>query len=162
MKIPFIAAAFVAALAFLAPRADAQSIVPPAGTFPYYPSGVGPAVAGTVDLSSVPDKALEFIGKHFKDDVITEVEKEYDDDSYDVDLASGIELEFNARGEWTEVDIRRGAIPAETVRHIVPDHVWRKLEEQKATARVETIKRSQRNIKVELRGADGPDLVFKL
>lgn len=72
--------------------------------------------AGTpINRSELPDAALKFINKHFPGDNIMKAEKNQgrQGTEYDVDLASGAEIEFRDNGKWKEVKAAQGtAVPA--------------------------------------------------
>ncbi len=63
-----------------------------------------------VEESQLPAKAQAFIKTYFGDDGIVRVNKETDnkDISYDVWLKSDTRVEFDAAGEWTDVEVPIG------------------------------------------------------
>ena len=74
-----MAAAAVAALAVASPiAADAQVVVPAGQNQPYYPTGIGPAISGSVTTGRLPRKATDFLNANFPQSVIKEVEEEFD------------------------------------------------------------------------------------
>ncbi len=74
------------------------------------------AMAGDVvtrDMNKLPAAAREMIGKHFPQIKVAYIKIEKDlfqTTSYDVKLADGIELEFNSKGEWLEIDCKNKAV----------------------------------------------------
>ena len=55
------------------------------------------------------------IGKHFSQTKVAYIKIEKDlfqTTSYDVKLADGIELEFNSKGEWLEIDCKNKSVPS--------------------------------------------------
>ena len=76
------------------------------------------AMAGDVvtrDVNKLPVAAREMIGKHFSQTKVAHIKIEKDlfqSTSYDVKLADGIELEFNSKGEWLEIDCKNKAVPS--------------------------------------------------
>jgi L-serine deaminase len=76
------------------------------------------AMAGDVvtrDVNKLPVAAREMIGKHFSQTKVAYIKIEKDlfqSTSYDVKLADGIELEFNSKGEWLEIDCKNKAVPS--------------------------------------------------
>ena len=76
------------------------------------------AMAGDVvtrDVNKLPVAAREMIGKHFSQPKVAYIKIEKDlfqSTSYDVKLADGIELEFNSKGEWLEIDCKNKAVPS--------------------------------------------------
>lgn len=70
----------------------------------------GPAVAGSVDLSNLPEKARKYLVKHFGDVAVVSAEREYMAGRYDVELADGLELEFDNKGNIVEIDAPDGYV----------------------------------------------------
>ena len=76
------------------------------------------AMAGDVvtrDVNKLPVAAREMIGKHFSQTKVAYIKIEKDlfqTTSYDVKLADGIELEFNSKGEWLEIDCKNKSVPS--------------------------------------------------
>ncbi len=123
--------------------------------------GVGPVVSGSVDISSLPEKAREFIHKHFRELEVMKCSEDYADHSYEVDLSDGTDLEFDSKGEWTEVDAGSARVLSkDMVRHLLPDRARRELEHRGVIDNVETVKRGQKGYKVELRGVELDDYRF--
>lgn len=149
----------IAAMAMMSPL-----ILPAQSTQPQPPvlwEGVGPVIAGSVDLSQLPKEAREFLKKLFKDKTVTKCELEFTDRSYDIDLADGTDIEFDSKGQWTEVDAgNRRVLPMDLVRHLIPDMARKEIERRELAGRIETIKRSTRGYKVEFRGTDIDDIRF--
>ena len=54
----------------------------------------------------IPQNALDFISEHFPSSRIRHVD--IDDDLYEVNLDSGVKIEFNIDGTWEEITGRRG------------------------------------------------------
>ncbi|MBQ4547804.1 MAG: PepSY-like domain-containing protein [Bacteroidales bacterium] len=64
-------------------------------------------------LEQLPTKAQEFVRTYFGDYTIQYVfsDKEFADVDYKVRFEDGTEIEFNAKGEWTDVSGNRNCIP---------------------------------------------------
>lgn len=150
------AAALFAAMSVPAVRAQ----VPSHPLFEGFQS-VGPVVSGSVDVSSLPDKAREFIRKHFRELEVVKCSEDYADRSYEVALSDGTDIEFDSKGEWTEVDAGDSRLLSkDMVRHLLPDRAYRELEHRSVIHKVETVKRGQKGYKVELRDVDLDDYRF--
>lgn len=63
-----------------------------------------------VDYSDLPIKSQLFLTTHFPDVNTSRIEK--DNDSYDVYLVNGFEIDFNLDGEWDNIKGRTEVIPA--------------------------------------------------
>ncbi len=59
-----------------------------------------------ITFNQLPEAAQTFINQYYAGDVVTYIERESKNGktTYDVHLKSGTEIEFDATGEWTEVD----------------------------------------------------------
>ncbi len=68
-----------------------------------------------IEASALPETARNFIAIHFPDVTYKRIEKQSipdDDDSiYDVYLSNGFEIDFDANGNWTDIDGGNTAIP---------------------------------------------------
>lgn len=128
---------------------------------PVLNGGVGPVIAGTVDYEQLPDASKEFIKKHFKGFTVVEVEKEFSDNTYEVELNNGLDMEFDAQGQWMEVDAGRSKeLPSDLVKKLLPDRAHRELSHRGVINQVESIKRYSNGYKVELRNAKYDDYRF--
>lgn len=82
---------------YIAPRTSVPD-VPPGYT------GVGPVVSGSVDFGSIPSKARKFLQKHCDGHAVVKCEKEYTSGDFDIELADGIEMEFDAKGNLVDIE----------------------------------------------------------
>ena len=157
-----MAAAAVAALAVASPiAADAQVVVPAGQNQPYYPTGIGPAISGSVTTGRLPRKATDFLNANFPQSVIKEVEEEFDNGTFEVDFTDGTDIEFDSSGEWTEVDAGHSkSLPQEIVKKLLPSQAYKEIGRLSLDRCVETVKRSGRGYKVEFPGTDIHDLFF--
>ena len=87
---------------------------------------IGVAVAATIyhlrddqpiGYSELPAKAQKFVEKYYAGVDVTHITMDRDVTSteYDVVLGNGTKIEFNADGEWREVDAHRSAVPSDIV-----------------------------------------------
>lgn len=128
---------------------------------PVYYGGVGPVIAGSVDMTQVPKGAHDFLKKHFKEYPVTMCEKEFDDNTYEVELSNGIDIEFDSRGEWMEVEAGRSRVlPQNIVKKLVPDRAYKELLGRNVATQVESVKRYRDGYKVELKNAKYDDYRF--
>lgn len=160
MKIKFLLSAAVALA--IGATASAQSVVPPAGT-PPYPTGVGPAIAGGVTTGRLPKAATDFAAKLFPGVAMVSIEEEFDSQEFDVVLANGIEIEFDAKGQWKDIDAPRGRnLDETTLKAILPEAAYKELYRLNLAASVDDVKRSAKYYKVGINSADIDDLRFDL
>ena len=77
------------------------------------------AFAGTpIKQSELPSAAQTFLSKYFPGDKVIKAEQEkgFRGMEYDVDLASGAEVDFRSSGDWKSVKAAKGkAVPAAIV-----------------------------------------------
>lgn len=151
----------VMALMALTAGADASAQEPQQGSFPIIEGGVGPAISGSVEYTQIPLEARKFIDRHFKGLTVTEAEREFADGTYDIELSDGTDIEFNSKGEWTEVDAPEGRLLSDKLlRHLLPDRARRDLGRYKVYDKVEAVKRTSSGYTVELRGMKVDEYLF--
>lgn len=83
--------------------------------------------AGTpIKQSELPKAAQTFLSKHFPGDNVRKAEKEQGrrGAEYDVDLASGAEVDFRDNGDWKEVKAAKGkVVPAAIIPAAISKYV---------------------------------------
>jgi len=102
----------------------------------------------TLKLQQLPSKAQIFIKNTFAPTDISYIleEREVFSKEYNVKLKNGTEIEFDSKGQWTEVDGKRVAVPAKIIPAKIVDHVNKSFPE----TQIVKIKKSNRKIEVEL------------
>lgn len=80
---------------------------------------------GTTDIQQLPAKSQEFIKTYFQDYKVSYVltDKEFADVDYKIRFEDGTEIEFNARGEWTDVKGKQNCIPTGFIIKEITDYV---------------------------------------
>jgi hypothetical protein len=68
---------------------------------------------GMKNIQQLPQKAQEFVKTHFNDYKVAYVltDKELADIDYKIRFEDGTEIEFNAKGDWTDVSGKQNCIP---------------------------------------------------
>lgn len=100
----------------------------------------GIVMAGTQNYSQLPDKAKHFISKHFKNVGVAKCEKFFAKGQYEVELVNGVDIEFNLKGEVTEIDAPGNTfLPVAVVKDVMPHKSYNRLEKDGLTAKVESI-----------------------
>ena len=106
--------------------------------------------AGTpIKQSQLPQAAQTFLSKYFPSDKLKTAEKEqgYRGAEYDVDLASGAEVDFRENGEWKHVKAAKGkAVPAA----IIPAAITKYVSTNYAGKRIVEISRKRGGYELEL------------
>lgn len=103
---------------------------------------------------ALPQEAKAFLAKHFPNVYVRKIEPKKGD-AFEVDLANGVEVKFDAQGQWIEVDGDDRALPA-SVAALLPEKIQTHLRANYASGVVAAITRNARGYKVELlyRGDD--------
>ena len=110
-----------------------------------------------IPVKDLPSRAQSFISDFFGEDEVIKVTKETSPgaSSYDVLFASGLEIDFDADGNWTDVDAPRGKVlPA----GIVPLEIEEQLPDLSTTTGVNEISRDIYGYELEL--INGQELAF--
>lgn len=101
-----------------------------------------------INVSQLPEKAQTFLTTYFPEAKVSLARKEFDvtELSYDVIFTNGSKVEFDRKGEWTEVDCLTQPLPA----GIVPASIEKVIKEQYPDAKATKIERDRREIDVKL------------
>lgn len=103
----------------------------------------------TTDESRLPVAARETIKKNFPDAKISYVKIEKDffqSANYEATLTNGMEIDFNSKGDWIEVDCKRQAVPAA----FIPAPVKEYVETNFPTALIVKIERDRKGYDIEM------------
>jgi len=103
----------------------------------------------TKDEMQLPLAARNFINQHFTNPKISYIKIESEllkGKKYEAVLTSGVEIDFNSKGEWTDVDCKRGTVPAS----IIPEYIKEYVKTNFADNTITQIERDHRGIEVEL------------
>lgn len=101
-----------------------------------------------INVNQLPEKAQTFLATYFPEAKVSLARKEFDvtELSYDVIFTNGNKVEFDRKGEWTEVDCLTQPLPA----GIVPAAIDKVIKEQYPDAKATKIERDRREIDVKL------------
>lgn len=104
----------------------------------------------------LPEKALQFIDKHFPNQQIRYVDTDYDpgSTSYEAKLANGFEIKFDRQGQWSEVDGHTQTVP----KAIIPGKISNYVEKHYQGTRIVSIDNERQHYEVTL--SDGTELTF--
>ncbi|CEN37970.1 PepSY-like domain-containing protein [Capnocytophaga cynodegmi] len=84
------------------------------------------AQESVVTQNELPQEAQSFIKKHFSQYTLDYIilDKEYfSSDDYTVRFSEGLKIEFNEKGEWTEIDGNYNEIPTEFISKNITSYV---------------------------------------
>lgn len=109
-----------------------------------------------ITFEQLPAAAQSFIKSNFGKEEISFVIKDNGIlfDEYSVAFVSGDKLEFDDKGQWTEVKCRYSAVPNNIVPHEISDYV----KKHNPSAKIVEIKRDRKEWEVKLSG--GLELKF--
>lgn len=119
------------------------------------------AVMAQTDKSELPQRSTDFIDQHFASERIAEIDIDdnwynmSDSETYEVEFENGVELDFNKKGEITEIETEDGAMIPTSV---FPESVRSSLEREYPDAEVVAWEREKKGHEVELK--DGTELWF--
>lgn len=120
-------------------------------------TGVGPVVSGSVDYQALPSKARKFLEKHCDGHAVVKCNKEYTSGEYDIQLADGLEFEFDAKGNVIETEAPDGySISQPLLKAVVPGKLYNLLIHNGFQQSVEAVHRNRSGYRVDV-----SDPVFK-
>lgn len=111
-----------------------------------------------ISFEQLPNTAQNFITEHFKvaDIALATVEREFFDTTYEVFFSDGCKIEFDKKGQWTDIDCKYGRVPDAAVPEAIMNHIQKNHPERY----VKEIDRDTRDYEVQL--DNGLELKFNL
>lgn len=78
-----------------------------------------------VTLSQLPQAAQQFLTKHYPNVKLSyaKFDNEIVSKSYDAVLENGTKIEFDSKGDWTQIDTKKGEVPAAVVPSQIKSYV---------------------------------------
>ncbi len=109
-----------------------------------------------INVNELPAKAQTLLTKHFKGQkvMLATIESGVVSRSYDVVLRNGTKLEFDKKGNLTEIDCKQGIVPNQ----LIPQPIKNYLKENYRGEAVRKIELNKKEYEVEL--TNGIDLTF--
>lgn len=109
-----------------------------------------------INVNELPGKAQTLLSKHFKGQkvMLATIESGVVSRSYDVVLRNGTKLEFDRKGNLTEIDCKQGIVPSQ----LIPQPIKNYLKENYRGETVRKIELNKKEYEVEL--TNGIDLTF--
>lgn len=153
----------ILAIALAIPAANAQQQQMPRE----YGGNPGIVVSSeSSSISDLPQPAFKFLSHYYKGVNVSKVKRDYIPNTFDVDLADGTEIEFDAQGKILEIDAPDNAVlKAGLVRDLVGRKMYDKLKSNGQANNVESIDFTYQNgklIKVETASLASQELIFDL
>ena len=109
-----------------------------------------------INVNELPAKAQTLLSKHFKGQkvMLATIESGVVSRSYDVVLRNGTKLEFDKKGNLTEIDCKQGIVPSQLIPQPIKNYL-------KVNYRGETVRKIEWNKKeYEVELTNGIDLTF--
>lgn len=120
-------------------------------------TGIGPVVSGSVDYQALPSKARKFLEKHCDGHAVVKCNKEYTSGEYDIQLADGLEFEFDAKGNVIETEAPDGySLSQPLLKAVVPGKLFNLLIHNGFQQSVEAVHRDRSGYRIDV-----SDPVFK-
>lgn len=109
-----------------------------------------------INVNELPAKAQTLLSKHFKGQkvMLATIESGVVSRSYDVVLRNGTKLEFDKKGNLTEIDCKQGIVPSQ----LIPQPIKNYLKENYRGETVRKIELNKKEYEVDL--TNGIDLTF--
>ncbi len=109
-----------------------------------------------ISVNALPAKAQTLLSQHFNGQkvMLATIESSVVSRSYDVVLQNGTKLEFDKKGNLTEIDCKQATVPAK----LIPQAIRNYLKENYPAQAVKKIEMNKNEYEVEL--ANGLDLTF--
>lgn len=109
-----------------------------------------------INVNELPAKAQTLLSKHFKGQkvMLATIESGVVSRSYDVVLRNGTKLEFDKKGNLTEIDCKQGIVPSQ----LIPQPIKNYLKKNYRGEAVKKIELNNKEYEVEL--TNGIDLTF--
>ncbi len=109
-----------------------------------------------ISVNTLPAKAQALLTKHFSNQkvVLATIESNVIGKNYDVVLKNGTKLEFDKKGNLTEIDCKQGTVPTQ----LIPQAIKNYLKANYARQSVKKIEMNKNEYEVEL--TNGLDLTF--
>lgn len=109
-----------------------------------------------ISVNALPVKAQTLLSNHFNGQkvLLATIESGVISRSYDVVMQNGTKLEFDKKGNLTEIDCKHGIVPAQ----LIPQAIKNYLKDNYAGQSVKKIEINKNEYEVEL--SNGLDLTF--
>ncbi len=146
----------VGAVALLSQPVSAQ--VPVMDTTP------GIVMAGSYDASKLPADAHKFLTRHFGAAKIVKCEQFYAKGKIEVELNTGVDVEFDMKGNVMEVDAPDGTYLSESLlRELLHKSAFERLEREGYASRVESVEfKKGKAVEVSVDRPDPDTYIFDL
>lgn len=120
-------------------------------------TGVGPVVSGSVDYQALPSKARKFLEKNCDGHAVVKCNKMFTSGEYDIQLADGLEFEFDSKGNVIDTEAPDGySLSQPLLKAVVPGKLYNLLIHNGFQQSVEAVHRDRSGYRIDV-----SDPVFK-
>ena len=101
-----------------------------------------------ITFEQLPAAAQQFVKKHFASEKVAfaKEDSELFDTSYEVMFTSGSKVEFNKKGEWTDIQCRMSEVPAA----VVPQPIQKFVADRYPDAEIVKLEKDRYSYEVQL------------
>ncbi len=110
-----------------------------------------------IEKSQLPKRTQKFLDEHFPNIVVSHIKAEknlFGIVAYEVILTNGFDMDFDKKGEWTEIDGGKQEVPSA----IIPEKIRKSVAERFSGKKITQIKKERKTYEIEL--SDGEDLIY--
>ena len=109
-----------------------------------------------ITVKELPVNAQQLLKKDFANFkvVYAEMDKDLRSKSYEVKFANGGSIDFDKKGEWTEIDCGTSAVPAK----FIPQAIRKQVEKKWPNTTIVKIEKDRKRYEIEL--SDGLEITF--
>lgn len=114
-------------------------------------TGIGPVVAGSVSYDDMPSKARKFLERNCDGHAVVKLDKEFASDTYDVRLADGIDLRFDAKGNVVNIAAPEGyCLAPNLLKAVVPGKLYQLLDHNGFSESVSAVNRDRLGYRLDI------------
>lgn len=114
-------------------------------------TGVGPVVSGSVDFDAIPSKARKFLQKHCDGHAVVSCRKEFTSGAYGIELADGITMEFDAKGNLIDIQAPDNySLSPALLKAVVPGKLFNLLDHNGFKSSVEAVHHDNKSYRLEV------------
>lgn len=106
----------------------------------------GNAVNNALPINSLPVNVIAFVQQNFPDKQITSIEKEMTDNTIEVSLNDGTQIDFDDNGNWNAIYSQIDAVPSD----VVPSAIMKIIDDNFPGTSVVEIDKEDYGYEVEL------------
>ncbi|GAE84368.1 PepSY-like domain-containing protein [Bacteroides reticulotermitis] len=101
-----------------------------------------------IQVGQMPQQAQIFIKKHFANNkvALAKMENDFFNKSYEVIFTDGNKVEFDKKGNWTEIDCKHGVVPTAAI----PENIQKYVTTHYPDVKILKLERDKKEYEVKL------------